>query len=102
MGSSGEGWLVGWRYPKVKPRQRRATAMAFLVLQSLSFHLSALLNHRAACIGGSSSVVVDLACFIGKESAVSRLANLLGYRRDGIRTNSPVHLFARCVREYIP
>src|SRR5208337_4623023 len=93
--------IVGSRYRMAKTRPQLALAKAFLLLQSSSFHLSNLLNHRAARVGRAGCVVMRLARFVREEPALAGCAHLVGNGGDGVRTDRTVHLLARCVGEGI-
>src|SRR5271157_842720 len=95
--SSSEGSLSARviQWPRQDPswlQQRHSSSCS-----SSSFHLSDLLNHRAARVGRARCVVMRLARFVREKPALAGCAHLVGNSGDGVRTDRSVHLLARCV-----
>src|SRR5271157_869361 len=89
--------FVGSRYPIGQDATSVGSGQGIRPAPISSFHLSALLNHRAARVGWAGCVVVRLARFVREEPALTGCAHLVGDGCDGVRTDRSVHLLARCV-----
>src|SRR5271157_5906812 len=93
--------FVGSRYPIGQDATSVGSGQGIRPAPISSFHLSDLLNHRAARVGRAGCVVMRLARFVREEPALAGCAHLVGNGGDGVRTDRTVHLLARCVGEGI-